>query len=256
MPIHLALAEMLRIIRPPPQLGLRDFKYRSSVALSKRWGTPATVRGLSAALAIFILTGCQVSPGAAAVGSAELADGGAVSGMEVGHCGQTPIKLVDSPMQATGPGASTLPALDLAANATDLYYAFTAVRPNGEYFGKVMRVPVAGGQSMVVADVAGRESSLLLTSTAVVFVQTSGDGTSVQIMRAPLEGGCRGRSDCRDWPEPSADSYWGRYDEHSRYDQPKPDSFSICLRNRTLLRTWHAPRKRCQFHVARQWLDS
>jgi hypothetical protein len=78
-------------------------------------------------------------------------------------------------------------AMDLAVSDTDLYVAL-----NYNQNGALLRVPIRGGQPVVMAPIAGAEQGLLVTDGSVVFAESQSDpsgGYSGNIVRIGLQGG-------------------------------------------------------------------
>jgi hypothetical protein len=128
-------------------------------------------------------------------GGSSSVDAGPLSSAETGtptgpKCTTMPTLLVDAQdlLPADGGAVAISAAMDLAVNATDLYFAVSYVGT-----GAVMRVPIqGGGRPAMVAPVAGSEQALLLTGDSLVFAQSHGDpttGWSGDIVRVGLQGG-------------------------------------------------------------------
>jgi hypothetical protein len=113
--------------------------------------------------------------------------GGRESGPAGPRCALTPSKLIDA-SELLVPGAGSISAgMDLAVSATDLYVA-VSYNPGGA----VLRVPIRGGQPVVLESLVGSEQALLVTGDSLVFAQSYEDASgqvSGDIRRIGLQGG-------------------------------------------------------------------
>jgi hypothetical protein len=109
------------------------------------------------------------------------------------RCGLTPRMLASAgtfPRPASDAGNLEVIALDLVANASDLYYVISVLENNGPLFspylpGSVMRVPLSGGQPIMVASGALLRRPLL-TATSVILAEMMSSGEA--IVSLPVDG--------------------------------------------------------------------
>ncbi len=113
------------------------------------------------------------------VGDSPGSDGG-LSGPK---CGSTPAQLVDFNALATQVGASSIGAMQLAVDATSVYFVFGSA---------LRRVPIRGGpvSSMqpLLPDV-GQNCDPIATPTSVLLHHVVGDGTNEQVLSVPIQDG-------------------------------------------------------------------
>jgi hypothetical protein len=98
-------------------------------------------------------------------------------------CGSTPTQLVDFNTLATEVGASSIGAMQLAVDATSVYFVFGSA---------LMRVPIRGGpvstMQPLLPDV-GQNCDPIATRTSVLLHHVVGDGTNEQVLSVPIQGG-------------------------------------------------------------------
>ena len=114
------------------------------------------------------------------------------------RCGLTPRLLVSAstfPRPQSDAGNIEVVALELVANASDLYYVISAAENNGNLFspilaGSVLRVPLRGGQPTLVAS-GFMFLKPVLTATSVILGEdnTFPNDDNNAIVSIPLEGG-------------------------------------------------------------------
>ena len=115
-----------------------------------------------------------------------------------GRCGLTPRLLVSAstfPRPPSDAGNLEVVALELVANASDLYYVISAAENNGPLFspilaGSVLRVPLGGGQPTLVASGFTFQRPVL-TTTSVILGERNAypNNYSDAIVSIPLDGG-------------------------------------------------------------------
>ncbi len=114
------------------------------------------------------------------------------------RCGLTPRLLVNAgtfPRPPSDAGNIEVVALELVANASDLYYVISAAENNGNLFspilaGSVLRVPLRGGQPTLVAS-GFMFFKPVLTATSVIVGEDNAfpNNDSSAVVSVPFDGG-------------------------------------------------------------------
>jgi hypothetical protein len=131
------------------------------------------------------LLGCESH----AVDDGQVNDG-AASGSKFGDsatsgskCGSTPAQLVDFNALATQVGATLIQAMQLAVDATSVYFVFGS---------GLIRVPIRGGPASMMLPLlpqGGQNCDPIATPTSVLLHHVVGDGTNEQVLGVPIQGG-------------------------------------------------------------------
>jgi len=99
-------------------------------------------------------------------------------------CGSTPAQLVDFNTLAKEAGASGIGAMQLAVDATSVYFVFG---------GALRSVPIRGGAVSLMRPLlpdVGQNCDAIVTPTSVVLHHVSSDGTNnEQVFSVPISGG-------------------------------------------------------------------